>query len=250
MVCSHSPIEKHLHSMGKVLKFRDWISNALSEKNGNQWSPINAGCLLLTSHLLNSGTNFFTKCLQGTKNVAWTRIWSSARDDLTPINKRLRAWNMIFICVKRCFAYVGPRKRLSITSCLIGTKRSTRPLCSTNEMTQYIYRGEKTQSTAWISFAAQKPKTSTHISPIWPTKPPTHIYAMWCHIERTLPISITFKCYALNLCQYGCRIELLDAWSFRVETGQFLLMMSWKSCWTMEVICEQQGGIHKRLTGR
>ncbi|XP_052827644.1 histone-lysine N-methyltransferase SETMAR-like [Octopus bimaculoides] len=45
MECSHTAIEKHLHSMGKVPKYGVWVLHALSDNNKNQRATISAGLL-------------------------------------------------------------------------------------------------------------------------------------------------------------------------------------------------------------
>ncbi|KOC69599.1 Histone-lysine N-methyltransferase SETMAR [Habropoda laboriosa] len=44
MECSHTAIEKHLHSMGKVQKCGAWVPHALSDNNKNQRATISVGC--------------------------------------------------------------------------------------------------------------------------------------------------------------------------------------------------------------
>ena len=45
MECSHTAIEKHLHSMGKIQKCGAWVPHALSDNNKNQRATISAGLL-------------------------------------------------------------------------------------------------------------------------------------------------------------------------------------------------------------
>lgn len=45
MECSHTAIEKHLQSMGKVQKCGAWVPHALSDNNKNQRATISAGLL-------------------------------------------------------------------------------------------------------------------------------------------------------------------------------------------------------------
>ncbi|KOC70877.1 hypothetical protein WH47_02143 [Habropoda laboriosa] len=44
MECSHTAIEKHLHSMGKVQKCGAWVPHALSDNSKNQRATISVGC--------------------------------------------------------------------------------------------------------------------------------------------------------------------------------------------------------------
>ncbi|KOC70262.1 Histone-lysine N-methyltransferase SETMAR [Habropoda laboriosa] len=44
MEYSHTAIEKHLHSMGKVQKCGTWVPHALSDNNKNQRNTIPVGC--------------------------------------------------------------------------------------------------------------------------------------------------------------------------------------------------------------
>ncbi|KOC61836.1 Histone-lysine N-methyltransferase SETMAR [Habropoda laboriosa] len=44
MECSHTAIEKHLHSMGNVQKCGAWAPHALSNNNKNQPATISVGC--------------------------------------------------------------------------------------------------------------------------------------------------------------------------------------------------------------
>ncbi|KOC58661.1 Histone-lysine N-methyltransferase SETMAR [Habropoda laboriosa] len=44
MECSHTAIEKHLHSLGKVQKCGAWVPHALSDNNKNQRATISVGC--------------------------------------------------------------------------------------------------------------------------------------------------------------------------------------------------------------
>ncbi|KOC64196.1 Histone-lysine N-methyltransferase SETMAR [Habropoda laboriosa] len=44
MECSHTAIEKHLHSMGKVQKCGAWVPHALTDNNKNQRATISVGC--------------------------------------------------------------------------------------------------------------------------------------------------------------------------------------------------------------
>ena len=45
MECSHTAIEKHLHSMGKVQKCGAWVAHALNNNNKNQRATISAGLI-------------------------------------------------------------------------------------------------------------------------------------------------------------------------------------------------------------
>ncbi|RWR98798.1 Histone-lysine N-methyltransferase SETMAR-like protein, partial [Dinothrombium tinctorium] len=90
MECSHTTIEKHLHSMGKVQKFGAWIPHALSDNNNNQRATISAG--LLARHRSTHGhkKRFLYRIVTGDEkwclyiNMKQRKEWLSPVKQATP----------------------------------------------------------------------------------------------------------------------------------------------------------------------
>ncbi|GFS46210.1 hypothetical protein NPIL_76951 [Nephila pilipes] len=96
---SHSAIEKNLPSVGRNLEVYS----------------MELVCFMLLNEV--------TKSLPTMIKIACTLTARNAKNGLAPVNKQHHA-NKIFFHIKRCCAYGGTGKGLSIMNCLNGTKWS------------------------------------------------------------------------------------------------------------------------------
>lgn len=105
MECSHTAIEKHFHSMGKVQKCRAWVPHALSDNNKNQRATISAG--LLARHRSTHGhkQRFLYRIVTGDKkwclyiNMKQRKEWLSPDKQATPRVKQDLHPRKMMLCV-------------------------------------------------------------------------------------------------------------------------------------------------------
>lgn len=123
MKCSHSTLERHLHSIGKVQKLGAWVPHALNDNNKNQQATISAGLLACHQSTHEHKQQFLYWIVTSDKkwclyvNMKQRKEWLSPDKRATPRAKR------------RC-AYGGTGKAWSTTNCLIGTKQWMRNFMS------------------------------------------------------------------------------------------------------------------------
>ena len=105
MECSHTAIEKHLHSMGKVQKCGAWVPHALSDNNKNQRATISAG--LLARHRSTHGhkQRFLYRIVTGDEkwclyiNMKQRKEWLSPSKQVTPRVKQDHHPCKMMLCV-------------------------------------------------------------------------------------------------------------------------------------------------------
>ena len=79
--CDHSTIERHLHSMGKVLKSRVWVPHALSQNHKISGGPYYVHlCLLFIDWLVNKSDHFYPLSLLVTRNGVFMLTYGKERN--------------------------------------------------------------------------------------------------------------------------------------------------------------------------
>ena len=98
--CSHTTIENHLHSLGKVLKFGKWIPHNLSEINKNQRLSI---CASLLSR--QNADPFLERIVTGDEkwvlyvNLGRRRQWVSTNQNPQPDTKKDLHPQKVLLCI-------------------------------------------------------------------------------------------------------------------------------------------------------
>lgn len=148
--------------------------------------------------------DFLVKSLLSTKNYAYTSIWSTARNGLAPVNNQNRAWNGIFIPIKRYCAYsyyelLEQNKTVNaelyvqqMELLLINNSSFDARQCSSS----YHQYDKGNHTNAWLG-SADPPALFSELG------------ANSFYIFRSLSNTMQYRCRIKSLVEFGCRTILI-----------------------------------------
>ena len=105
MECSHTAVEKHLHSMGKVQKCGAWVPHALNNNNKNQRATISAGLIARHRSTHENKQQFLYAIVTGDEkwclyiNMKQRKEWLSPKKKPTPRVKQDLHPRKTILCV-------------------------------------------------------------------------------------------------------------------------------------------------------